>query len=54
VVTDGPYVEGKELLGGVIIVEADSMDEACAMAAEWPSLRQGPGAAVQVEAVTDH
>jgi hypothetical protein len=54
VMTDGPFIEGKELLGGVIIVEADSLDEACAMAAEWPSLLQGPGAGVQVEAVTEH
>jgi hypothetical protein len=54
VITDGPFVEGKELLGGLVIVEAASFDEAMAMAAEWPSLDQGPGAGVQVEAVTEH
>ena len=54
VVTDGPFVEGKELLGGLIIVEVDTMEEATAMAAEWPSLNQGPGAGVQVEAVAEH
>jgi hypothetical protein len=54
VTTDGPYVEGKELLGGVIIIEVDDWDTAMAMAAEWPSLRQGPGAGVQVEGVTEH
>lgn len=54
VITDGPFVEGKELLGGLIIVEAGSIEEATAMAAEWPSLDQGPGAGVQVEAVTEH
>ena len=54
VTTDGPFIEGKELLGGVIIVEVDGWGEATAMAAEWPSLLQGPGAAVQVEAVTEH
>ena len=54
VVTDGPFVEGKELLGGLIIVEVDTMDEATAMATEWPSLNQGPGAGVQVEAVAEH
>jgi hypothetical protein len=54
VTVDGPFVEAKEMLGGVIIVEADSIDDACAMAAEWPSLLQGPGAGVQVEAVADH
>jgi len=54
VTTDGPFVEAKELLGGVIIVEVPGWDEAIAMAEEWPSLLQGPGAGVQVEAVTEH
>ncbi len=48
VVTDGPYVETKELLGGFVIVEADSVDEAVAMAREWPSLGNQPNATVQV------
>jgi hypothetical protein len=38
----------------LIIVEVDSMEEATAMATEWPSLNQGPGAGVQVEAVAEH
>ena len=50
IVTDGPFIEGKELLGGFIVLEAADMDEACAIASEWPALHQGPGAAVQVEA----
>lgn len=54
VTTDGPFVEGKELLGGVIIIEVDDWETAMAMAGEWPSLLQGPGADVQVEAVADH
>ena len=54
VTTDGPFVETKEILGGLIIVEVDGWDEATAMAEEWPSLEQGPGAGVQVEAVIDH
>jgi hypothetical protein len=54
VITDGPFIEAKEMLGGLIIVEADSLEAACAMAAEWPSLHQGPGAGVQVEAVAEH
>lgn len=54
VTTDGPFIEAKELLGGVIIVEVDTIDEAPAMAAEWPSLLQGPGAGVQLEAVAEH
>ncbi len=49
VVTDGPYIETKELLGGFIIVEAASMDEAVEMASEWPSLSTQPRATVQVQ-----
>src|SRR3712207_530449 len=52
VVTDGPYVESKEIVGGFVVVAADSIEDACAMAAEWPSLRQGEGALVQVAPVT--
>ncbi len=26
--TDGPYVEGKEHIGGLVIIKADSLDEA--------------------------
>ena len=36
VVTDGPYVELKEVVGGVVVLECDTIDEAVAMAAEWP------------------
>jgi hypothetical protein len=51
VVTDGPYVETKEILGGFVIVEAVDMDEALAMAREWPSLANQPNATVQVQPV---
>ena len=49
VVTDGPYVEAKEILGGFVILEAESMDRALAIAAEWPSLSSQPNATVQVQ-----
>lgn len=51
VVTDGPYVESKEILGGFVIIEAADMDEAVAIASEWPSLRSLPNATVQVQPV---
>ena len=35
-VTDGPFAETKEQLGGFIIIEAADMDEAIAVAAEIP------------------
>jgi hypothetical protein len=51
VVTDGPYVETKELLGGFVIIDADDIDAAVAMAAEWPSLATQAKATVQVQPV---
>ena len=38
VVTDGPYLELKEVVGGFLLLEADDIDEAVAIAATWPSL----------------
>lgn len=49
VVTDGPYVEAKEILGGFVILEAESMERAVAIASEWPSLATQPNATVQVQ-----
>ena len=49
VVTDGPYVETKEVLGGFVILEADSMEQALQIASEWPSLATQPNATVQVQ-----
>ena len=51
VVTDGPYVETKELLGGFVVIDAADMDEAVAIASEWPSLSNQPNATVQVHPV---
>ena len=49
VVTDGPYVEAKEILGGFVILEAESMEQAVEIASEWPSLSSQPNATVQVQ-----
>ena len=51
VVTDGPYVETKEILGGFIVLETDTEEEALQIASEWPSLTQHTKATVQVQAV---
>jgi hypothetical protein len=51
VTTDGPYVETKELLGGFVILETETMDEALSIAAEWPSLATQPSATVQLHPV---
>jgi hypothetical protein len=41
VVTDGPFAETKEQLGGYSIVEAENLDEALSVAARHPLLRAG-------------
>ena len=38
VVTDGPYIELKEVIGGIVMLTADSLDEAVQIASGWPSL----------------
>jgi len=40
-VTDGPFVETKEQLGGYFLVNANDLDEAIAIAARIPSARTG-------------
>lgn len=39
--TDGPFVEAKEHLGGYFLVEAGELDEALEIAARIPSARMG-------------
>jgi hypothetical protein len=41
VVTDGPFAETREQLGGYYLVEAKDLDEAIALAARIPSARMG-------------
>ncbi len=41
VVTDGPYIETKESVGGFIMVRAESLDEATEMAKGCPILSAG-------------
>jgi hypothetical protein len=40
-VTDGPFVELKEALGGYFVFECDSLDDACAWAAKCPGAEHG-------------
>jgi hypothetical protein len=41
VVTDGPFAETKEQLGGFIFIDAENLDEAIAIASQVPVLRLG-------------
>jgi len=36
-VTDGPFIEGKEVVGGYGILEVADLDEALAVASTWPA-----------------
>ena len=40
-VIDGPFAETKETLGGFFLIEASDLNEAIALAAQWPSARLG-------------
>jgi hypothetical protein len=41
-VTDGPYAETKELLGGILILEARDMDHAVELISKHPGAKFGP------------
>lgn len=49
-ITDGPYMETKEQLGGFILLEAKDLDEAIAIAATIPPARLG---GVEVRPIRD-
>lgn len=36
IITDGPYAEGKEIVGGYVIVQAESLDEAVKLSKGCP------------------
>ena len=48
VLTDGPFAETKEQLGGYFLVDAKDLDEAIAIAAKIPGARYG---SIEVRAV---
>jgi hypothetical protein len=47
VVTDGPFIESKEVIGGFAIIEVADLDEALAIAKEWPGT-------VEIRPIVDH
>jgi hypothetical protein len=50
--TDGPFADTKEVLGGLCVVEAANLDEAIELAARIPSVRYG--GVVEVRPVLAH
>jgi hypothetical protein len=49
VVTDGPYLEAKEMVGGYLVIKANSLDDALQIARACPNLLYGGN--VEVRAV---
>ncbi|WP_238010658.1 YciI family protein [Dactylosporangium sp. AC04546] len=52
-VTDGPFLETKEALGGYYLIEAGDLDEAIALAARLPEVTAGHSG-VEIRPVVDH
>lgn len=50
-VTDGPYTESREVVGGLFIIEADSHDEALRIAAMHPAAQIGEACGWAVELI---
>jgi hypothetical protein len=42
IVTDGPYAETKEQLGGILILEAEDMNHAIQLMSKHPGVKAGP------------
>jgi len=40
-VTDGPFIESKEVLGGYTVLETETIDEAVEVAKSWPGVDRG-------------
>jgi len=54
VVTDGPFVEIREILGGFIIVKADTMDDAITIAHGCPAIDEGGSVEIRTAFVYDN
>jgi hypothetical protein len=52
-ITDGPFLESKEALGGFYVIEAADLDGAIALAALLPELSSGHGG-VEIRPIVDH
>jgi hypothetical protein len=53
VVTDGPFLETKEALGGFYLVAADDIDEVVKLASQLPEVHAGHSG-VEIRPVVDH
>lgn len=51
IVTDGPFAETKEVLGGFETLECESLDEALEIASRFPGLKAGGALEVRPDVV---
>jgi hypothetical protein len=51
ILSDGPFAETKEVLGGYYVIEAESLDEAIAWARRIPAARHGR---IEIRPAVDH
>ena len=51
VISDGPFAEAKEAIGGFLLLEADSLEDAVAIAKENPAVRHGTN--IEVRPLSD-
>jgi hypothetical protein len=51
-VSDGPYAESKEIVGGYFLIRADDEEQAARIAGECPGLKRG--GAVEVRPIVEH
>jgi hypothetical protein len=49
IVTDGPFIEASEVVGGYSLLEVEDFDAALALAKSWPG-----GGAVEIRPIVDH
>jgi hypothetical protein len=52
-VTDGPFIEGKEVLGGFMILETTSLQRAVEIVQAMPAPMQ-PGASIEIREMTSY
>ena len=52
-ITDGPYAETKEQLGGILVLEAKDLNHAIQLMSKHPGVKAGPFEIRQVEDLTE-
>jgi hypothetical protein len=52
-ITDGPYAETKEQLGGILVLEAKDLNHAIQLMSQHPGVKAGPFEIRQVEDLTE-